>query len=49
VLGERFGAMPGSANALAQDLGEMDQCIARRQVLEPALRGWLAGLKLPRP
>ncbi len=49
VLRQLFGALRGSGRALAQQLEEMDQCIARRQVLEPALRGWLAGLKLPRP
>ena len=27
----------------------LDHCIANRRALEPELRGWLGGLKIPRP
>jgi alanyl aminopeptidase len=38
-----FAKLPGGARAVAQDIEAMDQCIARRRLLEPAIRAWLAG------
>ncbi|MEO6776086.1 MAG: M1 family metallopeptidase [Kofleriaceae bacterium] len=45
----RFGAHPGAPHVIAEATEQLDQCIATRRVLEPELRGWLGGLKLPRP
>ena len=44
-----FDAFPGAARALAQEIEGMDQCIARRKLLEPQLRGWLGGVKIAKP
>ena len=44
-----FASIPGSDRSLQQDLEAMDQCIARRAALDPELRGWLTGVKIPRP
>ncbi|MBX3156717.1 MAG: M1 family metallopeptidase [Deltaproteobacteria bacterium] len=46
---QTFGKMPGAARVIAQKLEGMDQCIARRALIENELRGWLTGVKLPRP
>ncbi|HEU4726796.1 MAG TPA: M1 family metallopeptidase [Kofleriaceae bacterium] len=43
-----FASLPGGSRTVAQNLEQMDQCIARRALLEPEIRGWLAGVK-PRP
>jgi alanyl aminopeptidase len=40
-----FAAMPGGARTVQQAVERMDQCIARRQLIEPEIRGWLAGSK----
>jgi alanyl aminopeptidase len=37
-----FASLPGGARIVAQALEGMDQCIARRAVMEPAIRSWLA-------
>ena len=44
-----FGKLPGARRALDQGIEAMDQCIARRAVLAPVLRGWLTGVKIPKP
>ena len=44
-----FLHMPGGARTVAQNLEQMDQCIARRQLLEPEIRAWLGGAKIPSP
>jgi alanyl aminopeptidase len=44
-----FAALPGGKRIVAQNLEQMDQCIARRKQLEPEIRGWLTGVKLPSP
>jgi alanyl aminopeptidase len=44
-----FGKLPGGELVVKQELEEMDQCIARRAVLEPELRAWLGGLRIPKP
>jgi alanyl aminopeptidase len=40
-----FGALPGGKRIIAQNLEQMDQCIARREQLEPEIRAWLTGTK----
>jgi alanyl aminopeptidase len=44
-----FGKMPGGARVIQQNIEEMDHCIARRQLLVPEIRGWLTGVKIPKP
>jgi alanyl aminopeptidase len=44
-----FATLPGGARTVAQNLEQMDQCIARRRLLEPEIRGWLTGIKVPPP
>ncbi|HMG56475.1 MAG TPA: M1 family metallopeptidase, partial [Kofleriaceae bacterium] len=44
-----FATMPGSKRVLAQNLEQMDQCIARRKQLEPEIRAWLTGAKVAGP
>ena len=48
-LRENFESLPGGKREIAQGLEEMDQCIAVRAQLTPALRGWLSGVKIPKP
>ena len=42
-----FGTLAGGKRTVAQNLEQMDQCIARRKQLDPEIRAWLAGAKLP--
>ena len=42
-----FGTLPGGKRTIAQNLEQMDQCIARRKQLDPEIRAWLTGAKLP--
>jgi alanyl aminopeptidase len=44
-----FARLPGGKRIIAQNLEQMDQCIARRQQLEPEVRAWLTGARSPRP
>jgi hypothetical protein len=44
-----FATLPGGKRIVAQNLEQMDQCIARRKQLEPEIRAWLTGAKLPAP
>jgi alanyl aminopeptidase len=44
-----FATLPGGKRIIAQNLEQMDQCIARRKQLEPEIRAWLTGTKLPSP
>jgi len=39
-----FGSLPGAERTIAQHLEQMDQCIAERKLLAPAVRAWLTGL-----
>lgn len=48
-LRENFESMPGGKREIAQGLEEMDHCIARREQITPSLRGWLSGVKIPKP
>jgi alanyl aminopeptidase len=42
---QTFAGLPGGKRIVAQNIEAMDQCIARRKVLEPEVRGWLSGAK----
>ena len=44
-----FGQLPGGSRLVKQHIEKMDQCIARRTLLEPELRAWLGGLRIPKP
>ncbi len=46
---ETFGKVPGSKLLIDQAIEAMDQCIARRTLLEPEVRGWLTGIRAPKP
>jgi alanyl aminopeptidase len=48
-LRDNFEAMPGGKREIAQGLESMDQCIVQRAQLMPSLRGWLSGVKIPKP
>jgi len=32
-----------------QNIEAMDQCIARRKLLEPEIRAWLGGVRISKP
>jgi alanyl aminopeptidase len=40
-----FAGLPGGKRTVTQTLEHMEQCIARRAVLEPEVRAWLSGAK----
>ncbi|HET9626582.1 MAG TPA: ERAP1-like C-terminal domain-containing protein, partial [Kofleriaceae bacterium] len=42
---QAFGTLPGGKRIVTQNIEAMDQCIARRKVLDPEVRGWLGGVK----
>jgi len=44
-----FGELPGARRVIAQNLEQMDECIARRKQVEPEIRTWLTGAKPQRP
>jgi len=44
-----FGRLSGTARGVDQLFEAMDQCIDARERIAPELRGWLSGIKLPRP
>ena len=46
---QTFGALPGGGRIVAQNLEQMDQCIARKKLLEPEIRAWLTGTRTPAP
>ncbi len=43
---KEFTPLPGGAHVVDEAIEAMDQCIARRVVVEPELRGWLTGVKI---
>ncbi len=43
-----FTSMPGGERTVKQAIEAMDQCIARRKLVDPELRAWLGGIKLPK-
>ena len=48
-LTKTFSAQPGGVRIVKQAIESLDQCIASRTLLEPAIRGWLGGVKIPKP
>jgi len=46
---QTFAKLPGGARVIQQNIEQMDQCIARRKLLVPEIRGWLTGVKIPKP
>ncbi len=44
-----FSRLPGGIRVVKQNIEEMDQCIATRKLLAPEIRGWLGGVKIPKP
>jgi alanyl aminopeptidase len=46
---KHFGSMPGGERTVKQAIEGMDQCIASRKLVQPAVRGWLGGYKIPKP
>ena len=46
---KRFDGQPGAPRVIAQMTERLDQCIANKLALAPEVRGWLGGVKLPRP
>ena len=44
-----FGTLPGGPHKVKESIEAMDQCIARRKILEPEIRGWLTGVKIAKP
>ena len=46
---DHFAKMPGGELVVKQAIEGMDQCIARRKLLEPEVRGWLTGVKIAKP
>lgn len=47
-VADHFHMLSGAKRVIEQDIEAMDQCIAKRALVEPELRGWLSGVKLPR-
>ena len=46
---KEFAPLPGGAHVVAEGIEGMDQCIAQKQLLEPEIKAWLGGLRLPKP
>ncbi|MBA3391006.1 MAG: M1 family metallopeptidase [Deltaproteobacteria bacterium] len=44
-----FGTVPGGARVVRQAIEGMDHCIAKRRLLEPEVRAWLGGVRIPKP
>jgi alanyl aminopeptidase len=44
-----FASMAGGERTVKQAIEGMDQCIARKKILEPELRAWLGGVRIPKP
>ncbi len=47
-VSREFAPLPGGAHVVAENIEDMDQCIAQRTLLEPELKAWLGGLRLPK-
>ena len=45
----RFNGQPGAPRVIAQMTERLDQCITTKLALAPEVRGWLGGVKIPRP
>jgi hypothetical protein len=49
---DHYGSLGGAKRIIEQKLEELDQCIAKRKLVETELRGFLSGVKLakaPKP
>ena len=46
---KEFAPLPGGAHVVAENIEQMDQCIAQKKLLEPEIKAWLGGLRLPKP
>lgn len=49
LVRKEFSPLPGGARVVEQNIEEMDQCIERRKLLEPEIKAWLGGLRIPKP
>ncbi|MBL9013084.1 MAG: M1 family metallopeptidase [Myxococcales bacterium] len=45
---QEFTSMLGGERIVAQAIEGLDTCIAKRAIMEPELRGWLTGVKVPK-
>jgi alanyl aminopeptidase len=43
-----FGKLPGGPRNVAQATESLDQCIAKKSILETEVKAWLQGLRLPK-
>ena len=48
-VNKTFSKLAGGERVVRQEVEEMDQCIARRKLLEPEIRAWLTGIKVQKP
>jgi alanyl aminopeptidase len=46
---KELAPMPGGPRIVKQAIEAMDQCIAARAVIDPEVRAWLAGYRIPKP
>ncbi|HTR56051.1 MAG TPA: M1 family metallopeptidase [Kofleriaceae bacterium] len=46
---QHYASLPGGAHEVALAIEDMDECIARRAAIDPDLRAWLGGYRIPRP
>jgi alanyl aminopeptidase len=46
---KNFGTLTGGQRVIDQGFEAMDQCIASRKLVEPELRAFLGGVKIPKP
>ena len=44
-----FAPLPAGARTTQQAIEGMDQCIARRALLESEVKAWLAGVRIIKP
>ena len=44
-----FASLTGGARVVKQAIESMDQCIARRALLEAEVKGWLQGIRIAKP
>jgi cytosol alanyl aminopeptidase len=44
-----FEPMAGGPRVVRQNIEAMDQCIASKQLLEPEVKAWLEGMRIPKP
>ncbi len=44
-----FASLPGGARTVKQATEALDQCIARRKIIDHEVRAWLSGMRLPKP